>query len=118
MSHRLYPFPLHQRADDFGAHADAADVLDLRPGDGLAIGDDGQGFQQRLGIALRPFVKEPVHPLRHFRPRLEAKAAGDFFQFHAAVGVVRLQCVDSLPDVVAVGGPRIRLEQGQQIVHA
>ena len=118
VSHRLYPFPLHQRADDFGAYADAADVLDLRPGDGLAVGDDGEGFQQRLRIAWRLFVKEPVDPLRHFRPRLEAEAAGDFFQLHAAVGVVRLQGVEGLPDVVSVRRHRVRLEQGRQIVHA
>ena len=41
---------LHQRPDHT-VHGDAADFLHLRAGNGLAIGDDGQGFKSRLGEA-------------------------------------------------------------------
>jgi hypothetical protein len=48
----LDPADLHQDVDGARGHGDTANVLDLRPGDRLMVGDDGQGFDGGLGQAL------------------------------------------------------------------
>ena len=48
----LHPADLHQGVDGALGEGDAANVLDLGPGDGLVVGDDRQGFDGRLGQAL------------------------------------------------------------------
>ena len=63
----LDPADLHQDVDGALGHGDAANVLDLGPGDGLVIGDDGQGLDRGLGQALL---------LRLFLAQQEGQIAG------------------------------------------
>jgi hypothetical protein len=83
-------------ADDFtleqgGDHAinrDPAHGLDLRPADGLAIGDDGESFQGGLAEAGRlGSVEELVGPDGELGAGLELETAGDALDHEAgAIG--------------------------------
>ncbi|MCY1185848.1 hypothetical protein D9M73_266640 [compost metagenome] len=48
------PLALHQRLDDLAVDRHAPHILDLAPGDRLAIGDQGNGFEHGPRVALRP----------------------------------------------------------------
>src|SRR3569832_2260049 len=74
-----YPFALLQGLDDMGAHARAADVLDLGAAARLPIGDEHQRLEQRARITRRLFFTEPRDPLRVILFHLKAKATADFF---------------------------------------
>ena len=88
MAHYFYPFTFKQGADNAGTEADAAYILNFAPGDGLLVGNNSQGFQQRLGITLGSFIKQPVYPLCVIRTSLKTKSTGHFLQFHAAFGII------------------------------
>ena len=72
-----------QGLDDIGTDRDAADLLDLAPGDRLPIGDQGQGFQQRPRVLLGPLMPQPGDPLTEGLAHLKTEAAGHFLQFEA-----------------------------------
>ena len=84
MADHLDPVALHQALDDLAADADAADLLDLAPGDGLAIGDECQGLEGGPGIAGGLFLPQAGDPLGEALTHLEAPAAAHFLQFDAA----------------------------------
>ena len=79
------PLPLLQRLDDVAAHRHAADLFDLATGDGLAVGDQGQGLQGGAGVAGLAFGPQPGHPVVHLGLDLVAEAGSDLDQFHSAV---------------------------------
>ena len=89
--HHPDPFAFLQRADDAGAHRDTPHFLDVAAGDRLAVGDQRQGFQQRAGIALRTLFPQPRYPGVDLLAHLDAKTAGDLFQFDTALGVILAQ---------------------------
>ena len=64
MTDHANPLALLQCLDDLAVDRNAANVLDLATGDGLAVGDQRQGFQQRPGITLRTLLPEPPDPGR------------------------------------------------------
>jgi len=69
---------------------DAADLLDLGAGDGLAIGDDGEGFERRLGEPGRTaFVAdEGFDPGRELGLADELPGAGHAHEAVAALGLL------------------------------
>ncbi len=69
-----------QGLDDIGTHRHTADLLDLTPGDRLAIGDQCQCLQQGPGVFLRAFLPQPGNPGAETLAHLVAKSAGDFLQ--------------------------------------
>ena len=85
----LDPAALGERADDVGADRHAADMFDLAARHRLAIGNDGERLQQRARIALRALLEQPRHVLGVLFARLDAPAAADLAQLHAARGVFR-----------------------------
>ena len=91
-------------AEDTGG-IDAADFADFGGGDGLLVGDDGEGFERLKGEfkgRLKGF-DEGADGVVVFGAGTDAEAAGDFANFEAAVGgvVVGDELVDEGADFVA-----------------
>ena len=84
MADHANPLALLQRLDDLAVDRNAANVLDLAAGDGLAVGDQRQGFQQRPGITLRTLLPEPPDPGREALTHLQAVTAGDLLELEGA----------------------------------
>ncbi|MNZ63463.1 hypothetical protein D3C78_816100 [compost metagenome] len=74
------PLALHHGLDDVAVDRNTPHVLDLATGDGLAVSDQGHGFEQRTGIALRAFFPQAAHPRREIVANLQAIAAGHFLE--------------------------------------
>src|SRR5690554_4193687 len=89
VTHHADPLAVEQGTRDAGAHRDAADLLDVATGDGLAVGDNGDGFQQRARISLRLLVPQAPYPLAELLPYLEAVARSHLSEFKAALGAIR-----------------------------
>ena len=91
MANYANPFALLQRLDDLAVDRDAADVLDLAAGDGLAVGDQRQGFQQCTGVALRPLFPKPADPWRETLAHLQTITTGHLLEFEgvALAGLVQ-----------------------------
>ena len=83
---------LDQRLHD-AVHAHTPDLLDLGARDRLAVGDDGQRLQRRLGEARRAgFVADQrLEPRRVFRLSHELPRAGHAGQPIAALGCLMVQ---------------------------
>ena len=74
---------------DHGVDRDAADGFDAGAGDGLAVGDDGEGFEGRLAEALGLFAGvEGAAPVGVFGAGAEAPAGGAFDDGEGAVVAV------------------------------
>ena len=84
MTDHANPLALLQRLDDLAVDRNAANVLDLAAGDGLAVGDQRQGFQQRPGITLRTLLPEPPDPGREALAHLQTITAGHLLEFEGA----------------------------------
>ena len=50
------PFALQQRMDNIGAHRNASDRFYVAAGNGLLIGNDCQGLQQRTRVTWRALL--------------------------------------------------------------
>ena len=94
----------HQGAED-AAGVDAADLGDLGGGDGLLVGDDGEGFERLEGELERRLegLDEAADGVVVLGLGGEAEAAGDFADLEAAVavGVVGDELVEDGAEVVA-----------------
>ena len=110
------PLPLMQGLDDIRANRHAADFLDFATGNRLAIGDQGQGFQQRPGILLGSFLPQARHPGAQRLPHLEAETAGDFLQFEAPTITAFGHFLKRLANS-GVFGAFVLLEQLRQLRH-
>jgi len=84
MTDHANPLALLQRLDDLAVDRNAANVLDLAAGDGLAVGDQRQGFQQRPGITLRTLLPEPPDPGREALAHLQTITTGHLLEFEGA----------------------------------
>lgn len=84
MANHANPLALLQCLDDLAVDRNAANVLDLATGDGLAVGDQRQGFQQRPGITLRTLLPEPPDPGREALAHLQTITAGHLLEFEGA----------------------------------
>ena len=90
MTHHPYPFPVKQGADDAGAHLHPPHLLDVAAGDGLAVGDEGQGLQQRAAVTGGPFLPQFAYPLAQLLLHLKAVAGCHLHQLKTAVAAVGL----------------------------
>ncbi|MNN16242.1 hypothetical protein D3C81_1293760 [compost metagenome] len=92
------PLALHQGLDDVAVHRHAAHILDFATGDGLAVGDQGQGFQQRARVALRAFFPQAPDPRRKVLANLQAVTAGHLLELEGAAIARLAQQLQSLPE--------------------
>ena len=96
------PLPFGEGLDDVGADRNPAHILDLAPGQGLAIGDQGQGLQQGAGVFGRPLRPELGDPGRELRPHLDTKAAADLGNLYAPALIVIGEFGQYLPQLFLV----------------
>ena len=83
-----HPLPIEQRAHDFGRHRDSAYILDITPGNRLAISNNRKGFQQSSRVPRRPALPERTQSRGIRGTSLKTKAARHLNKFNAAAGVV------------------------------
>ncbi len=119
------PFTLQQGLDDLAVDRHPAHILDLAPGNRLAIGNECQGFQHRPGITLWTLLPEPTDPGRELFANLQAIAGSHFLEFKgtAIAGLgeerqgfledCRLWALGFLEQLVQAF-QRLRLSRGQQ----
>ena len=75
------------------------DLLDLRFRDGLLVGQDGQGFERRLGqLGFFRRFQESLHPGRELRSRAQAEALGHFDDLQGFVAVFLDQFAQEFSD--------------------
>ena len=86
MAHHANPLSLHQGFDDLRAHRHTTNIFNVTARNRLAIGNQGQGFQQGARVSLRLFFPQPANPGGHVLHDLEAKTAGDFTQLKTTPG--------------------------------
>ena len=83
-------------------------------GRGQAAGDDEHRRRQRLGVAARQvevaFRGTTGAPL--LRGRDLRRSEKKTFHLAADAGVIRLEEVDDLPDVLVAGDPHVRIDEG------
>ncbi|MNR10202.1 hypothetical protein D3C85_1264380 [compost metagenome] len=65
------PFTLKEGLDDVAVDRDTPHILDFATGNRLTIGDQGHGFEQGPGIALRAFFPQPADPGRELLTNLQ-----------------------------------------------
>ncbi len=87
------------------AGVDAADIIDLGPGERLAIGDDGQCFELCAAESKGLRCNEGLHEIGAFARRAKLVAAGDEIEVHAAMCVVRHELIEQRLDL-GEGRPR------------
>ena len=100
-----HPFAIQQGFDDLGADRHAADVFNFAAGDGLAVGNQRQGFQQSAGITLRALLPEPSHPGAVSLAHLQAPAAGNLAQLDRPPLVTGSNFFQRLANVVKTRHP-------------
>ena len=98
------PVSLMQGLDDVRIHGDAANLFDFAARDRLAIGDQGQGLEQRARIFGGPLLPQPRDRLRDRRSDLNAETARHFQQLQPArlvlLGQRRDRAFDLLGDSI------------------
>src|SRR5690606_6648405 len=98
-----------------------ADLFDLAARDRLAVGDQGQRFQGRAGVAGLALGPQPRHPGVHVGLDLVTEAGRDLDQLHAAFGAVLGKPFQRRFHAAGRGGlllrkQRVQLRQGQRLV--
>ena len=88
--------PHDRRADPHPAH-----VLDLSPGDRLAVGDEGEGLEERARVAGRPLPEEPGDPARVLRAHLVPEPVRHLSELEPPPLALRAKLRDDPPHRVA-----------------
>ena len=116
MSHNPDPFTLQQRSDDIGTDGNAANFLDITPGDRLPVGNQRQCFQQCPGISWWFFFPQSPDPFAVFLSDLKAKPTGNFLEFKPPALTV---CCDAGQHLPHLGTSRLlTIEQADHMVDA
>ncbi len=97
------PLALDQGSDDVAVHRNAPYVFNLATGDGLAVGDQGQGFEQRARITLRALFPQAPNPGRKVFADLQAVAAGHFLEFEGTAAARLAKHLKGLLEHVGLG---------------
>jgi hypothetical protein len=106
VSHDVDPPPALERLQHTGGNRNAANGFDVPARDRLAIGNDGKCLEHRARVLGRLLRIEPVQIALHFRPGLEAPAAGHCDQLDPATLPVVAQVVQHAANDVGADLPR------------
>src|SRR5690606_18816926 len=125
IAHHANPLAFEQGLGDVAVDRHTAHILDLATSDGLTVGDQRQGLQQRTGIALRALLPEPANPGGETLTHLQAITRGDFLEFEGTALAGLAQNFQRHPELLGLGPlallekleetlKRLRLAGGEQ----
>src|SRR5690606_16462862 len=116
MSDHAYPIAFEQRADDVRADGDAANLLDLRTSDRLAVRDERKRLEQRTRISRRPLLPERRQPVGNRALDLDSVAARHLLQLESSFTVILGQRVQSPSERCLVDLGRPAREQRSECI--